>query len=165
MAKNVWGLEDLDMSRIWRDIQTHRWAALVYLVYWILTLATIVITWNQGIPGAVVALVLTNPLIAGALVVWWRVATPEKAANPVERFRVGMLTGVLSTEITFLVMKGGAGAEVVGWMRGDKFQGIEVLEFAIAAAMFGVVLGFVGAAFAMAFDHLHHDHHKPIPSH
>jgi hypothetical protein len=128
MAKNVWGLEDLDMSRIWRDIQTHRWAALVYLVYWILTLATIVITWNQGIPGAVVALVLTNPLIACALVVWWRVATPEKAANPVERFRVGMLTGVLSTEITFLVMKGGAGAELDARRQISRNRGFGVCD-------------------------------------
>ena len=63
-----------------------------------------------------------------------------------------MLAGVLSAEITLLVMKGGVVDEVIGWKHGHRFQGGEVLEFTIAAGVLGAVLGLAGAVIAMILD-------------
>jgi hypothetical protein len=95
------------MRKLWHEIQTHKRAALLLLAYWLATLAVIPITWSGGIPYPVVALLFTTPLIAGVLVGRWRASKPERAADSGDQIRGGMLAGVLSAEITLLVMKGG----------------------------------------------------------
>ena len=142
------------MKRVWHDVQAHKRAAVLFLVYWLATLAVVHVTWSGGIPDPVVVLLLTTPLIAGVLVGRWRAPTPEHAAHSRDRIRGGMLAGVLSAEITLLVMKGGVVYEVIGWVRGWEFFGQwgEVLEFTIAAGVLGAVLGLAGAVIAMILD-------------
>jgi hypothetical protein len=151
------------MRRLWRDVQAHRWAAALLFVYWLAMLAVIHLTWAGGIPERIVALVFTAPLIAGALVGRWRASTPERAVRPRDRITGGMLAGVLITEITLVAMRGGVVEEVVGWMRGDRFRGGEVLEFSIASGVLGILLGLAGAVLAMAFDRVRRDGHPEAP--
>jgi len=151
------------MRRLWHDIQAHKRAAVLFLAYWLATLAVIPLTWTGGIPGWVVVLLLTTPLIAGALVGQWRASTPERAARSRDRIGGGMLAGVLSTEIALLVMKGGAVDEVIGWMQGDRFRGGEVLEFCIASGVLGAFLGLAGAVLAIILDRVRRQG-KPAPS-
>lgn len=151
------------MTKLWHDIQTHKWATVLFVAYWLATLAVIPITWAGGIPYPVVVLLLTTPLIAGVLVGRWRASTPERAAHSGDRIRGGMLAGALSAEITFLVMKGGAVDEVIGWIRGNKFEGGEVLEFSIVTGVLGVFLGLAGAVLAIILDRLRR-HGRPIRS-
>ena len=153
------------MRRLWQDVQAHKRAAVLFLVYWLATLAVILVTWSGGIPDPVVALLLTTPLIAGFLVGRWRAPTPEYAARSRDRIGGGVLAGVLSAEITLLVMKGGVVDEVIGWMRGWGFFGQwgEVLAFAIAAGVLGAVLGLAGAVIAMILDHVRR-RSRPVPS-
>jgi hypothetical protein len=101
-----------------------------------------------------VVLLLTTSLIAGFLVGRWRAPTPEHTAHSRNRIGGGVLPGVLSAEITLLVMKGGVIYEVIGWMRGWQFFGQwgEVLGFTIAAGILGAVLGLAGAVIAMILD-------------
>lgn len=134
------------MKKLWRDITSHRGVAALFLVYWLATVATVPFAWRGGIPPQIVALLLSNSLISGALVSWWRRPTAERTGSVGERIRGGILAGVLSAEITLLVIKGGIAEELIGWMRGARFQGGEVLEFAIAVAVLGVFLGLVGSA-------------------
>jgi hypothetical protein len=68
--------------------------------------------------------------------------------------RGGILAGVLCAEVTLFVMKGGVIDELFGW-RSGRSQGGELLEFAIVIGVLGVVLGFVGAAFAATLNGLH----------
>ncbi len=138
------------MRKLWQDIQTHKRAAVLFLVYWLVTLVVSFITWDMGIPFPVVLLLFTVPLIAGIFVGLWRSSTPEHTARFGDKIRGGMLAGLLCTEITFLVMKGGVVEEVIGWMRGWKFFGQwgEMLVFCIVAGVFGIILGFTGAALA-----------------
>lgn len=98
------------MRKLWHDIQTHKRAAVLFLAYWLATLAVIPITWTPGgIPYPVVALLLTTPLIAGALVGRWRAPTPERPVGRDARLWGGILAGVLCAEITLLVvMRGGS---------------------------------------------------------
>jgi hypothetical protein len=158
MEHTLRGLEFVKMRKLWHDIQTHKRAALLFVVYWLATLAVIPITWTGGIPSPVVVLLLTTPLMAGVLVGWWRASTPECAAHW-HRIKGGMLAGLLSTEITFLVMKGGAANEVIGWIQGHEFHGAEVLGFSMAAAVFGVFLGSAGAVLAIILDRFCHSIH------
>ena len=152
------------MRKLWHDFQAHKWAAVLFLVYWLATLAVGLVTWNYGIPDRVVVLFLTTPLIAGFLVGWWRAPTPERAAHLRDRIGGGVLAGVLIAEMTLLVMKGGVVEEVIGWMRGWQFFGQwgEVLEFTIAAGVLGAVLGLVGAVLAMILDRVCHQG-RPAP--
>jgi len=151
------------MKKLWHDIQAHKRAAVLFLVYWLATLAVVPITWAGGIPPPVVVLLLTTPLIAGALVGRWRASTPERVSRSRDRITGGMLAGVLSAEITLLVMKGGAVDEVIGWIHGHKFQGDEVLGFSIVTGVFGVLLGLVGAVLAIVMGRFRR-HGRPIPS-
>jgi len=100
-------------------------------------------------------------LFAGGMVGWWRKATPERATRMGNRLWGGMLAGFLSFEITFIVMKGGAVDELIGWMQGRGFQGIEVLEFLIATGIVGILLGLCGAALAQAAGE---NRRRPIPT-
>ena len=142
------------MRRLWRDFQAHKRAAVLLLVYWVATLAVALMTWSEGLSGQVVALLFTTPLIAGALVGWWRASTPEGAARSRDRIWGGVLAGVLSAEITLLVTKGGVVDELIGWMHGDRFRGGEVLEFCIASGVLGALLGLAGAVLAMILDRI-----------
>ena len=148
------------MRRLWRDLQAHRRAAVLFLVYWLALLALIHLTWAGGIPERIVVFVFTAPLIAGTLVGRWRASTPERAVRPRDRITGGMLAGVLITEITLVVMRGGVVEEVVGWIHGDRFQGGEVLEFSIASGVLGVLLGLAGAVLAMIFDRVFRSGHQ-----
>jgi hypothetical protein len=151
-------MEILEMRKLWQDIQAHKLAAVLFLMYWLATLVVIPITWDAGIPFPVVLLLLTVPLIAGILVGLWRSSTPEHTARFGGKSAGGILAGLLCTEITLFVMKGGVVGEVIGWMRGWKFFGQwgEVVEFIIVAGVFGIILGFVGAVLASIIERLRH---------
>ena len=153
------------MRRLWHDVQAHKRAATLLLLYWLATLAVVVVTWNGGIPAAVVLLVLTTPLIAGFLVGRWRAPTAEHAVHPRNRIRGAVVAGVLSAVMTLLVMKGGVVHEVIGWMRGWKYFGQwgELLGFTIAAGVLGAVLGLAGVGIAMVLDHVR-GQDRPVPS-
>jgi Flp pilus assembly protein TadB len=118
---------DIEMRRLWHDSKAHKPAAALFLMYWLTTLAVVLVTWSHGIPGEIVILLLTTPLIAGVLVGRWRASTPERTARSRDRIMGGMLAGGLIAGITLLVMKGGVGDVVIGGMHGDRFRGGEVL--------------------------------------
>jgi hypothetical protein len=137
------------MRRLWQDFQAHKWAAVLFLVYWLATLVVNFVTWNHGIPDRVVIFLLTTPLIAGFLVGRWRAPTPEHAAHWRDRIGGGMLAGLLSTAVTFLVIRGGVVAEVIDWLRGFGHRFGELLVFCIVSCVLGVLLGLAGAVLAV----------------
>lgn len=143
------------MKNLWLDITSHRGAAALFLAYWLATVVTVPFAWKGGIPGPVVALLLGNSLILGALVSWWRGQPSERTYTLGGRIRGGMLAGVLIGEITLVVMKGGAVEEFIGWMRGWPHFGQwdEVLGFAIAVGILGAILGSIGATCSAVLRH------------
>jgi hypothetical protein len=153
------------MRRLWHDVQAHKRAAVLFLIYWLATLAVILVTWSGGIPNPVVVLLLTTPLIAGFLVGRWRAPTPEHAAHSGDRIGGGVLAGVLSAEITNMVMKGGTVYEVIGWVRGWEFYGQwgEELGFCIVSGVLGALLGLAGAVISMVLDRVRRQR-RPVRS-
>ena len=140
------------MRRLWHYIQAHKREAVLLLVYWLTTLGVVLVTWSHGIPGGIVILLLTTPLIAGALVGRWRASTLERTARSRDRIMGGMLAGAIIAGITLLVMKGGVVGEVIGWRHGDRFRGVEVLGLWIASGVLGAFLGLIGAEYAIILD-------------
>ena len=149
------------MRRLWLDCQARKRVAVLFLVYWLTTLAVIPMTRVGDIPGLV--LLLTTPLIAGALVGRWRASTPERVARSCDRITGGMLAGVLIAELTLLVMKGGVVEHVIDWMHGDRFRGAEVLGFCIASGVLGALLGLAGAVLDMILGRIRRQG-RPAPS-
>jgi len=137
------------MRRLWHDFQAHKRAAVLFLVYWLATLAVDFVTWHHGIPDGPLILVLTTPLIAGALVGRWRASTPERTARWHDRIMGGMLAGGLIAGITWLVMRGGIVDEAIGWMRSHGSRWGEMLVLWIACGVFGAFLGLIGAVYAI----------------
>jgi hypothetical protein len=125
-------------------------AIVLYLVYWLATLAVVALTWTDGIPGLVVLLLLTNPLIVGGLIGRWLSSTPETSSGAVG---LGALAGVLWVEVTLLVMKGGVVDELLGWRSGQSYLG-ELLGFVFVTGVAGFFLGLVGAAVAAGWSEL-----------
>lgn len=144
------------MRKLWQNILAHKWAAMLFLFYWLATLVVVHITWNEGIPFPVVLLLFTVPLIAGILVGLWRSSTAEHTVRLGDKTGGGMLAGLLCAVITELVMKGGVVDEVIGWMRGWKFFGQwgEMLVFFIVSGVIGIILGFAGAVLASILERL-----------
>ena len=136
------------MEDFWKEIAHHRGVAALFAGYWLATVIAVPFAWRGGIPGPVVALLLSNCLIWGALISWWRGQSTERTYSAGSRIRGGALAGVLVGEITLLVIKGGAVDELIGWIRGRPHFGQwgEVLDFAIALGLIGALLGSVGAA-------------------
>jgi len=132
------------MRKLWQDIQTHQRAAVLFLVYWLACTVVALSVWFDTTQGAV--LLATSPLIAGALVGWWRSS---------ERIRGGMLAGVLSGGLTGLAMDV---FEVITWIQHGRvrnFQMDEALGFLILFLVVGALLGLAGAALAIILDRFH----------
>jgi hypothetical protein len=144
------------MRKLWQEIQAHKRAAWFFLVYWLATLGVSFITWDSGIPFPVVLLLFTVPLIAGILVGLWRSSAPERTAHLGDNIGGGMLAGLLSTEITLLVMKGGVAEEVIVWVRGGGERFGEMLVFCIVGGVFGTILGFAGAGLTSIIERFRH---------
>ena len=137
------------MRRLWHDFRAHKRAAVLFLMYW---LATLAVDWSHGIPNEVVLLFLTTPLIAGALVGRWRASTPERTARLLDRIMGGMLAGGLVGGITWLVKRGGIVDEAISWMRGEGSRWGEMLVLWIASCVLGALLGLIGAVYAIILD-------------
>lgn len=121
------------MRKLWHDIQTHQRVAVVFLVYWVA--AALAAAEDQ--PRSL--LLFTTPLIAGALVGWWRSR---------ERIRGGLLAGVLTGALVSLVMDV---REVIGWIHHGRVRGLpgdEMLGFNILFVVAGGLLGLAGAGLA-----------------
>jgi len=134
----------------------YRWrsrilAMILYSVYWLATLAVVAVTGTDGMPGRVVLLLLTNPLIAGGLIGRWLSSTPEVSSGAVGG---GALAGALWAEVTIFVMKGGVVDELLGWPSDQGSVG-ELLGFVAITGVAGFFLGFVGAAATATFSELH----------
>ena len=66
------------MRQLWRDVRRHWISASSFLAYWLVVwLAYWYFDWTGGIPTIGVVLGLLAPVIAGALVGWWRAPARE----------------------------------------------------------------------------------------
>jgi hypothetical protein len=122
------------MRKLWHDIQTHQRAAVAFLVYWVAA----ALAAAEDSPGLL--LLFATPLIAGALMGWWR---------STERIRGGLLTGVLTGALVSLVMDV---REVVGWIQHGRVRGLrgdEMLEWLVFLVVAGGLLGMAGAGLAI----------------
>ena len=76
------------MKRLWIDIQTHRQVSLLFLSCWLVSTVIAVAVFPDSLVRAFI--VLSPPLVAGALVGWWRASQQID-----ERITGAVLAGLL----------------------------------------------------------------------
>lgn len=136
------------MQRIWDDIRTHRLASALFAAWW-LALTLLNFIGPRRSQGLEEQLHFLLPVIAGALVCWWRRFGPERITG-------GTLAGAtvllldsalqLPRELMDALARGKELPEAL-----KQFVDVEVLALAAFSGILGAVLGFVGALVAVAF--------------
>ncbi len=141
------------MRQLWQDIQTHRLAAALFLVFWLAIWGITWATWQESMSPLALGLHLLLLFVAGALVGWWRNTTAGSIGG-------GMLAGLLLNVINcaFLFVFD----EILRWTGRaqpdpELTASIEwwgnlpwFLIFAVIGIVLGMVGGLIGALLAAA---------------
>jgi hypothetical protein len=123
------------MRQLWHDIQTHRLAAALFLVFWLATWGITWATWQQSMSPLALGLHSLLLFVAGALVGWWRNTTAGSIGG-------GMLAGLLLCVINWpilLVIDIGSAVPL-----DDEGLIMEALVMGLICTVIGIVLGMVG---------------------
>ena len=136
------------MRRLWHDIATHRVAAVLFLVCWMVVYALHLLRWRRTYlpPGRddmapeVVVLNLLLPIVAGALVAWWRSWQPENRFG--RRFSGGMFAGALVLLLDVTIV---ATPSAIQDPHGEGSPYIAVPMGILVSSCMGAVLGLLGA--------------------
>ncbi len=144
------------MRRIWEDVKDHRRDSGLFLLYWAAAYALHAIPrWNRENNAAdilepVLQLHLLLPVVAGALLAWWRRNGAGKIAG-------GMFAGaaVLTADFLLLVVPELVDNWLRNWPGGHHGEdAFELPALAIGISLFGSILGFVGAATVTAVNRI-----------
>lgn len=141
------------MRQLWHDIRTHPFSVLLFLVYWMaFWVAHWSLDWSGGIPPAGVTVGLLAPVIAGALVGWWRAPTREGlllgrrslTGGPLAALLVILVDMVLLFAPSFLGAIVHGAREFVGvvvsWLGASAIMGLLALAMGWVGARVGAVL-------------------------
>ncbi len=132
------------MRQLWHDIQTHRLAAALFLVFWLALWGITWATWQEGMHPLVFGLHVLLLFVAGALVGWWRNTTAGSIGG-------GMLAGLLLCVINLAILL--VFDEILRWpgrpqpdpeLNSTTMALWEELLFFLIFAVIGSVLGMVG---------------------
>jgi hypothetical protein len=141
------------MRELWRDARGHPVAAGCFLVFWLAPwVAYVYLGWSSGIPTAGMVPGLLAPVVAGALVGWWRAPALESLLVDGRRIAGAPLAAVLVivTDVTLVfapdVVRGlGRGAPaaldaIVGWLGASVVLGLIAMLFGWLAGAAGGLL-------------------------
>lgn len=141
------------MRQLWHDIRTHPYSAVLFLLFWLAYwVAHWSLEWSGGIPPAGVSVGLLAPVMAGALVGWWRAPTREGlllarrslAGGPLAALLVILVDMVLLFAPSFfgaIVHGTREWAEVVvSWLGASTIMGLLALAMGWVGARVGAVL-------------------------
>ena len=134
------------MRQLWGDVSRHPVAAGCFLSYWLAVLVFTLLTWSRGMSNLAVLFHLATPVIAGALVGWWRYPRWESLLDGHWRLAGAPLSGAILAVVivSFVFLREGAQAVVSGNGRIGAVGGI-VLSWLVAS----VILGAIGSVFAL----------------
>jgi hypothetical protein len=141
------------MRRMWNEGKAHRLAATLFLLYWLVAFGLDAFGWRkpENRPDMVPTIVYLHfllPVMAGALVGWWRRETPGRIAGGMVAGAVVLVVdaaAVLAHQwIAFNFGKTGDGGERI----------TELPVFLIGIGLVGSLLGLIGAAGATGLSHL-----------
>ena len=99
------------MRRLWHDITTHRRAAALALVVWVVSL----ILWLRADDFALLQCPLM--IIAGSLAAWWRTTAAPSSSTVNDGSRAGVVAAPVATaedSMTHGIAAGGAAALLIG---------------------------------------------------
>ncbi len=133
------------MRRMWCEIKDHRPSAALFLVYWLIILGLDVLRWRKpanrpdDMLRSVLYLHFLLPVIAGAMMSWWR------------RYQPGGTTGAMLAGAAVLVLDAAAVLtwhffDFRYWEPSSNESVFELPVLVIALGLFGALLGLIGAA-------------------
>jgi hypothetical protein len=132
------------MRRLWNEIKDHQLASAIFLIYWLIVFGLDVFRWHKpanrpdDMLRSVLYLHFLLPVIAGAMVSWWR------------RYRSGGITGAMLAGAAVLVLDAAAVLtwhffDFRYWESSSNESVFELPVLLIALALFGALLGLIGA--------------------
>jgi hypothetical protein len=138
---------------MWYEVKDHWLSAALFLIYWLIVFGLDVFRWRkpenrpEDMVRAVIYLHFLLPVIAGALVSWWRRYTPGRIAG-------GMVAGaaVLVVDAAALLIH-----QWIAFHLGENGGSERISElpvFLIAIGIVGSLVGLIGAAGATGLSHL-----------
>lgn len=135
------------MRRMWHETKDQWPSAALFLVYWLVVYGLDVFRWRKpanrpdDMLRSVLYLHFLLPVIAGAMVSWWR------------RYKPGGITGAMLVGAAVLVLDAAAVLtwhffEFRYWESSSNESGFELPVLVIALGLFGALLGLIGSAAA-----------------
>lgn len=137
------------MQRFWNEIQEHRIASGLFLIYWALAYLLDIFRWHapkdtSDIVPPVLLLHALVPFVAGVLAAWWRGPHPGRILD-------GMLAGAVVTLADFVLI---FLHDALKFQTGNSQGGegiMEVPAWLAVVSLIGAVLGCAGAGAGAAF--------------
>ena len=139
------------MRQLWGDVSRHPVAAGCFVLYWVALYVFTFSTWSRGMSNLAVLFHLASPVIAGALVGWWRYPRWESLLDGRWRIAGAPLSGaILALVIVSVVFVreavqalasgnariGAAGGMILSWLVASVILG----AIAAVLALFGALL-------------------------
>jgi hypothetical protein len=142
------------MRRLWNEIKDHQLASAAFLVYWLIVFGLYVFRWHKPenppaeMAQSVLYLHFLLPVIAGAIVSWWRQSKPGGVT-------VSMLVGAAVVNLdTAAVLTWQLLRDFRYWASSSNESFYELPVLVIALGLFGALLGLIGAAGANGLEGL-----------
>lgn len=134
------------MRQLWSDVSSHPAAAGCFFSYWVAVFALTFVTWSRGMSDVAVLWHLTTPVIAGALVGWWRYPRWESLLDGRWHLREAPLSGAIVAVVVVSVvfLREGAQALVSGHAHIGAVGGM-IVSWLLAS----VILGAIGSVLAL----------------
>lgn len=133
------------MRRLWNETKDHQLASAVFLVYWLIVFALDVFRWHKpanrpdDMLRSVLYLHFLLPVIAGAIVSWWRRSKPGGIT-------ASMLAGAAVLVLDTAAVLTWHFFDFRYWESSSNESVFELPVLVIALALFGALLGLIGAA-------------------
>ncbi|MCW5978162.1 MAG: hypothetical protein KIT09_08790 [Bryobacteraceae bacterium] len=141
------------MRRMWNEIKAHRLATALFLLYWLTAFCLDAFGWQkpENRPDMVTMVLYLHfllPVIAGALVAWWR-------RNTLGRIAAGMVAGAVVLVVAVAAVLAHQFIAFDMGETGDSHERItEAPVFVMLLGLLGSLLGLIGAAGATGLGHL-----------
>lgn len=134
------------MKGLWNDIRQHPRSAGLFIVGWLSLFAYTFASWGRGMPRLAYLIHWISPIVAGALVGWWRFPTREGLLVDRRRFAGAPLAGILVAFCTVSVV---FAREAAVALLSGKFDAAGAADFVVAWLLASLILGIIASVLGL----------------
>ncbi|HET7711511.1 MAG TPA: hypothetical protein VFL80_06240 [Thermoanaerobaculia bacterium] len=134
------------MKALWNDIRQHPRSAVLFAVTWLSLIAYTFASWGRGMSDVAYLIHWVSPIIAGALVGWWRFPIREGLLVGRTRFAPAPLAGVLVVLCTVTVV---LAREAAVALFSGRFNAAGTGDFITAWFFASVIFGLIASVLGL----------------